>query len=103
VVAEHVEDPPGRQRRHNSHAAKPNAGEASRVKFGGYGPECDLITPLQITPAGVVPHGPARRLVQPDGLEIPRTARAFCRGPNLSLLPRDSTAWYRLGLDDIFP
>jgi hypothetical protein len=70
--------------------------------IGGYGPEYDLVTPLQITPAGVIPHGPQHRLVQPDGLEIPRTARAFCRGPNLHLFPRDSTAWYRLGLDDIF-
>jgi hypothetical protein len=26
VVAEHVEDPVGRQRRHNYHGAKPNAG-----------------------------------------------------------------------------
>jgi hypothetical protein len=70
--------------------------------IGGYGPEYDLITPLQITPAGVIPHGPERRLVQPDGLEIPRTARAFCRGPSLHLFPRDSATWYRLGLDDIF-
>lgn len=76
------------------------AGERAAL-IGGYGPEYDLITPLQITPAGVVPHGLERRLVQPDGLEIPRT-RAFCRGPNLHLFPRDSTAWYRVGLDDIF-
>jgi hypothetical protein len=69
--------------------------------IGGYGPEYDLVTPLQITPAGVIPDGPQRRLVQPDGLEIPRAARAFCRGPNLHLFPRDSTAWYRLCLDDI--
>jgi hypothetical protein len=75
------------------------AGERAAL-IGGYGPEYDLITPLRITPTGVVPHGPQRRLVQPDGLEIPR-GRAICRGPDLHLFPRDSTAWYRLSLDDI--
>jgi hypothetical protein len=75
------------------------AGERAAL-IGGCGPEYDLITPLQVTPAGVVPHGPERRLVQPDGMEIPRAARAFCRGPILSLFPRDSAAWYRLNLDE---
>jgi hypothetical protein len=70
--------------------------------IGGYGPEYDLITPLRITPSGVIPQGQQRRLVRPDGLEIPR-GDAFCRGPDLHLFPSDSTAWYRLGLDDIFP
>jgi hypothetical protein len=69
--------------------------------IGGYGPEYDLITPMQITPAGVIPHGPQRRLVQPDGLEIPRAARTFCRGPDLHLVPAESAAWYHLGLDEI--
>lgn len=78
------------------------AGERAAL-IGGYGPEYDLITPLQITPAGVIPHGPKRRLVQPDGLEIPRAARAFCRGPNLHLFPRDSTTWFRVDLNDVFP
>lgn len=78
------------------------AGERAAL-IGGYGPEYDLITPLQITPAGVIPHGSKRRLVQPDGLEIPRAARAFCRGPNLHLFPRDSATWFRVDLNDIFP
>jgi hypothetical protein len=76
------------------------AGEQAAL-IGGYGPEYDLITPLQITPAGVIPHGPKRRLVQPDGLEIPRPARAFCRGPDLHLFRRDSATWYRVDLNDI--
>jgi len=76
------------------------AGERAAL-IGGYGPEYDLITPLRITPAGVIPHGPQRRLVRPDGLEVPR-GRAFCRGPDLHFFPSDTTAWYRLRLDDIF-
>ena len=75
------------------------AGERAAL-IGGYGPEYDLITPLRITPAGVIPHGPQRRLVRPDGLEIPR-GHATCRGPDLHLFPRDSAAWYRLSLDDV--
>lgn len=70
--------------------------------IGGYGPEYDLITPLQIRPAGVIRHGPQRRLVRPDGQEIP-PGHATCRGPDLHLFPSDSTAWwYQLSLDDIF-
>jgi hypothetical protein len=68
--------------------------------IGGYGPEYDLITPLRITPTGIIADGPQHRLVQPDGLEIPR-GRAICRGPDLHLFPRDSAAWYRLSLDEI--
>jgi hypothetical protein len=75
------------------------AGEQA-VLIGGYGPEYDLITPLQLTPAGVIPEGPQRRLVLPDGLEIPR-GDAVCRGPDLHFFPRDSAVWYRLSLDDI--
>jgi hypothetical protein len=71
--------------------------------IGGYGPEYDLITPLQITPSGVISCGPKRRLVQPDGMEVPRAARAFCRGPNLHLFPRDSATWFRVDLNNIFP
>jgi hypothetical protein len=75
------------------------AGELTAL-IGGYGPEYDLITPLRITPTGVIPHGPQRRLVRPDGLEIPR-CHAICRGPDLHLFPSGSTAWYRISLDDI--
>jgi hypothetical protein len=78
------------------------AGERAAL-IGGYGPEYDLITPLQIAPSGVISCGPKRRLVQPDGLEVPRAARAFCRGPNLHLFPRDSATWFRVDLNDIFP
>jgi hypothetical protein len=77
------------------------AGERAAL-IGGYGPEYDLITPLRITPTGVISEGAQSRLVQPDGLEVPR-GRAFCRGPELHFFPGDSAAWYRLGLDDIFP
>jgi hypothetical protein len=75
------------------------AGERAAL-IGGYGPEYDLITPLQIKDSGVILHGPQHRLVRPNGLEIPR-GHTFCRGPGLHLFPNDSTAWYRLGLDDI--
>ena len=74
------------------------AGERAAL-MDGYGPEYDLITPLQVTTTGIVQRGPARRLVRPDGLEV-LPGRAFCHGPALSLFPRGSATWYRLGLDE---
>lgn len=78
------------------------AGERAAV-IGGYGPEYDLITPLRITPSSLIQDGRQRRLVQPDGLEIP-PGHSFCRGPDLHFFPDyDAAAWYRLCLDDIVP
>ncbi len=68
--------------------------------IGGYGPEYDPITSMQLTPAGIIRDGAESPLVRPDGLEVP-LSRAFCRGPDLSLFPRRATTWYRLGVDDI--
>lgn len=50
------------------------AGERA-VLIGGYGPEYDLITPLQVTPAGIIqdgPEKPARPPRRPGGTAQPR-------------------------------
>jgi hypothetical protein len=69
--------------------------------IGGYGPEYDVITPLRITSSSVEPAGPQRRLVLPDGLEIPRPGTRYtCRGPDLHMISKRGT-WYRLSLEDL--
>lgn len=77
------------------------AGERAAL-IAGHGREYDLITPLQVTPAGVIRNGPESRLVRPDGLEVP-PSRAFCRGPALTLFPTGAAIWYWLRLDEILP
>jgi hypothetical protein len=70
------------------------AGERAAL-IGGYGPEYDLITPMQITPAGVLPHGPERRLVQPDGLGYrapPASSAAAPTSTSSRETPRRGTA-----------
>jgi hypothetical protein len=67
--------------------------------IGGYGPDYDLVTPLRITADGVEAAGAQRRLVLPDGLELPPSWYT-CRGPDLHMIARTG-AWYRLGLEDL--
>jgi hypothetical protein len=72
-------------------------GDSGAMIFG-YGPDYDVVTPLHIRDDGIEVAGPSRRIVMPDGLEI-RSARQFCRGPDLHVFV--SSGWYRLGLDDL--
>lgn len=67
--------------------------------IGGYGPEYDVITPVLVSGDSVEPAGQQRRLVLPDGMEIPRT-QLTGRGPDLHLIT-DRGTWYRLALDDL--
>ncbi len=69
------------------------------VLIGGYGADYDLLTPVVIDGDGVHPTGSPRRLVLPDGLEVIRAAKSFCRGPELHVIHYGT--WYRLSLSDI--
>jgi hypothetical protein len=60
--------------------------------IGGWGPEYDLVTPFRFDPDGIVTHGPERRLVLPDGLEL-HNVRVFTRGPALHAF-RHGTWWH---------
>jgi hypothetical protein len=66
--------------------------------IGGYGPEHDLVTPIRLTPDGIVVDADPRRLVLPNGLDV-WNARTTCRGSSLHVVI--GTAKYRLELDNI--
>jgi hypothetical protein len=71
--------------------------------IGGFDAEYDLITPVRITAEGVGRADRQRRLVLPDGQQIPRPyaeIRSTCRGPDLHMISKSGT-WYRLMLDDL--
>jgi hypothetical protein len=72
--------------------------------IGGAGDgEYDVVTPVTVTPEGLQPSGPRKRLVRPDGMEVGRSGinlKMTCRGTELHVI-LDGTGWYRLSLDDL--
>ncbi|WP_122263909.1 hypothetical protein [Ornithinimicrobium cerasi] len=69
------------------------------VLIGGFGPDYDVVTPLEITPGGPVLAGRQGRVVMPDGLET-RDVTWTCRGPEAHVCV--NAARYRLSLDFVF-
>ncbi|MFI5839497.1 hypothetical protein ACIA8K_07255 [Catenuloplanes sp. NPDC051500] len=65
---------------------------------GGHGAEYDLVTPFRLDPDGIVPHGPARRLVLPDGMEL-HGVRTVTRGATLHVFRH--TGWWRIALGEL--
>ena len=66
------------------------------IFIGGYGPYFDLVTCMRIRHDHLEPVGPQRRLVMPDGLDLPRGRWAY-RGACLHLIY--NTGWYRIDFD----
>ncbi|MGQ0629939.1 MAG: hypothetical protein ACT4P1_02780 [Sporichthyaceae bacterium] len=70
---------------------------SSGAFVGGYAQDYDLVTPVTFGPEGAVP-GPPRRVVMPDGMEVPRRGWV-CRGSELHLVDPLVGAWLRVGLN----
>lgn len=70
------------------------AGERAAL-MDGYGPEYDLITPLQVTTTGIVQRGPARRLVRPTVWRYCPAERSATARPSASSqeVPQPGTGW----------
>jgi hypothetical protein len=68
------------------------------VFIGGYGPYFDLVTHVRIHADHLESLGSQKRLVMPDGLELPQGKWAY-RGADLHFVHH--TAWYRTALDDV--